>query len=193
MEKWGRRRRRWPTYSKVVPWSAPKPKPHRHTLPCSRAEVVFFEVRQGARWPKTRHCSSAPFLLLSKFQAAALSRLTPTHQQPANDMSDEMKRSGLRSPNSSYHIQMSPDELRHFGTAWLLQLPMDSSGSSCRAFCIPRKKIGDGGRWEGMMHHHVLGLATRAPGAAWTRETALCFIAGCCGRRQHRLRVNKWP
>lgn len=106
---------------------------------------------------KTRHCSSAPFLLLSKFQAATLSRLTPTHQQPTNDMSDEMKRSGLRSPNSSYHIQMSPGELRHFGTAWLLQLPMDSSGSSCRAFCIPRKKIGDGGRWEGMMHHHVLG------------------------------------
>lgn len=57
---------------------------------------------------KTRHCSSAPFLLLSKFQAATLSRLTPTHQQPTNDMSDEMKRSGLRSPNSSYHIQMSP-------------------------------------------------------------------------------------
>lgn len=69
------------------------------------------------------------------------------------------------------------EELRHFGTAWLLQLPMDSGGFDMSRILHPtgknwrRRQMG-----EGMMHHHVPDLATRDLGAAWTRETALCLF-----------------
>lgn len=42
------------------------------------------------------------------------------------------------------------------------------------------------------MHHHVLGLPTRSPGAAWTREMALHMFHRKSPRktREHGLRVN---
>lgn len=42
------------------------------------------------------------------------------------------------------------------------------------------------------MHHHVLGLPTRSPGAAWTREMALHLFHRKSPRktREHGLRVN---